>query len=205
MRAAIFGATAILAQCDLYLRVEAAQLVRLPNRLMRFDGNDERSFGGHPPAGTVDPALFNYLQDERLTNDARELFTYGKRYTSPNSIAVFTVGDVVYYASQQIAEASGLSFPPNVFHHANDYPLRNSVVLVPDYLPGQPLPARLSSMTLAHELGHMLLNSALHVADRLNLMGEGGGTLLTAQQCSRMRENRARFYGNQQIADPGQP
>lgn len=113
--------------------------------------------------------------------------------------------DLVYYASQQIAEASGLSFPPNAFHDEADYPLRNSVVLVPDYLPGAPLPVRLSATTLAHELGHMLLNSGLHVAGRLNLMGEGGGTGLTAEQWGRMRENLTRLYGDQQIADPGRP
>jgi hypothetical protein len=205
VRAAILNANAILAQCELSLSVEAAQLVRLPSQLMRFDGNDEASFGGHPPVGTADPALFNYLQGERLADDARELFAYGARHTSPNSIAVFTVGELVYYASQEITEASGLSFPPNVFHHEDDYPLRNSVVLAPHYLPEQPLPARISATTLAHELGHMLLNTGLHAADRRNLMGEARGTLLTAGQCDRMRENRARLYGAERIVDPGPP
>ena len=179
LRELVEGADSILAQCDLYLGVEAAQLIALPNRLLRFQANDESSFGGHPPPGTENPALFTYRQNERLTDDARELFAYGKSHTSPNTIGVFTVGTVVYFAARELIPAGGVSFPPNAFHHEDDYPLRNSVVLVPDYLPRQLLPARIRPDALAHELTHMLLNSGEHVADPSNLMGEGAGTLLT--------------------------
>ena len=205
LRELIEGADSILAQCDLYLRAEAAQIIILPNRLLRFQANDESSFGGHPPPGTENPALFTYRQNERLTDDARELFAYGKRHTSPNTIGVFTVGTVVYFAAQELTPAGGVSFPPNAFHHEDDYPLRNSVVLVPDYLPRQLLPARIRPDALAHELAHMLLNSGEHVADPSNLMGEGGGTLLTDAQCERMRENNELLFGAAELADPGPP
>ena len=203
IRNLMIGAGTILAQCAVDLRLEAAHVITLPNRLLQFQANDASSWGGHPPAGTPNPALFNYQQNERLTDDARELFAYGKQFTSPDAIAVFTVGAVVYYAAQEPAPAGGVSFPPNVFHHADDYPLRNSVVLVPDYLSGAPLPARIRPDALAHELGHMLLNSGQHVAEPSNLMGEMAGTLLTSEQCDRMREDRERLYGDREIADPG--
>lgn len=199
------GVDGILAQCDLYLRVEAAQLIALPNRLVRFQANDESSFGGHPPPGTENRELFTYQQDDRLTDDARELFAYAKRHTSPNTISVFTVGTVIYFAAQELTLAGGVSFPPIGFHHEDDYPLRNSVVLVPDYLPQQLLPFRMPPRPLAHELAHMLLNSGEHVADPTNLMGEGEGTLLTGPQCERMQDNNTLLFGVEEIADPGPP
>ena len=205
LRELIEGADRILAQCDLSLRAEAAQIIVLPNRLVRFQANDESSFGGHPPPGTENPELFTYRRNERLTDDARELFAYGKRHTSPNTIGVFTVGTVVYFAAQELTPAGGVSFPPNAFHHEDDYPLRNALVLVPDYLPRQLLPARIRPDALAHELAHMLLNSGEHVTVASNLMGEGGGTLLTNAQCERMRENNELLFGVAEIADPGPP
>ncbi len=205
LRESIEGADRILAQCDLYLRAEAAQIIVLPNRLVRFQANDESSFGGHPPSGTENPALFTYRQNERLTDDARELFAYGKRHTSPNTIGVFTVGTVVYFAAQEPTPAGGVSFPPNAFHREDDYPLRNSVVLVPEFPPRQLLLGRIRPDALAHELAHMLLNRGQHVADPGNLMGEGNGTLLTDEQCERMRENNELLFGVEEIADPGPP
>ena len=205
LRELVAGADSILAPCNLSLWAEAAQLVLLPNRLLRFQANDEASFGGHPPPGTENPELFTYLRNERLTEDARELFAYARRHTSPNTIAVVTVGSVVYFAAQELTPAGGVSFPPNAFHHADDYPLRNAVILVPNYLPRQLLPARIGPDTLAHELAHMLLNSGEHVADPGNLMGEGRGSVLTDGQCERMRANNERLFGIAEIADPGPP
>ena len=51
----------------------------------------------------------------------------------------------------------------------------------------------------------MLLNSGEHVADPSNLMGEGRGSMLTDEQCERMRENNERLFGIAAIADPGPP
>ena len=73
------------------------------------------------------------------------------------------------------------------------------------WLDRQLLLGRIRPDALAHELAHMLLNSGQHVADPGNLMGEGDGTLLTGEQCERMRENNELLFGVEEIADPGPP
>lgn len=77
---------------------------------------------------------------------------------------------------------------------------------MPDY--GEPgsLPAMLQASTLAHEIGHMLLNAGDHSPDPQNLMNGGGpGTLLTADQCASMQANLVRLFGEDSVADPGPP
>jgi hypothetical protein len=113
----------LLGQCQLGLQVEVAQLVLLPERLFNIVGNRKGSYGGHPPPEVGDPDRFSYDANERLTPATRELFAYGKRFTTPNAIAVFVVGDVEYYIGEQQVYAGGLSFPPNKYHHPDDYPI----------------------------------------------------------------------------------
>ena len=105
VRLALQGANAILLPCRIALRAEVAQVVVLPARLGRFEANLPSSYGGHPPANVVDQKLFNYEQGERLTADAEELLSYGKRFTEANTIAIFTVGNIVYFANQLPAGA----------------------------------------------------------------------------------------------------
>ena len=81
------GANDIFAQCDMHLELEVAQVIALPHWALDLQGNLKGSWGGHPPEGTSNPALFNYNENERLTREARLLFSYGKKYTSPNTIA----------------------------------------------------------------------------------------------------------------------
>lgn len=204
--ALIASTDGILAQCAIHLVVESAQVVVVPEDLLDFQGNEPGSYGGHPPAGTPDPELFNYQQNERLTADARELFAYGKLHSSANAIAAFTVRDIEYYAegSTQPTGAGGLSFPPNIYHDADDYPLRNSVLLVPSYGAPGDLPGIQGDNVLAHELGHMLLNTGLHESTPGNLMS-GQGTQLTGDQCDRMNANLLRLFGDEQVPDPGPP
>jgi len=185
----IHDANALLAQCNIHLELETTQVITLPDRLLQIQGNEEGSWGGHPPPEIEDPDLFNYEQNERLTDETRELFSYGKQYTSPNTIAVFTVEHITYYAERQLTAAGGLSFPPNVYHHEDDYPLRNSVLLVGEYAADGSLPIIEGEIALAHEIGHMLLNTGDHESDRLNLMSSLG-TALTPEQCERMLRNR---------------
>ena len=202
----IAGANVILAQCKLHLALETAQVVALPERLLRVQGNEVGSWGGHPPNGTENVELFNYRQNERLTADTRELFAYGKQNGSPNAIALFTVEHITYYAEQQLTGADSLSFPPNVYHHSDDYPLRNSVLLVEDIPPGSlPTVDEFTMYGLSHEIGHMLLNSGDHKRDRQNLMASLGGVTLTAEQCERMHHNLDWLYGNEAVPDPGPP
>lgn len=191
----------ILAPCGLHLAVEATQVIAVQGHLIPVQGNIRGSWGGHPPDSLGDPDYFMYHQNERLTGDAVELFGYGKRHTMPNAIAVFVVDDIEYYIGDQRTPAGGLSFPPVAFHHADDYPLRNSVLVAATGrdLGGLPLA---SGRVAAHELGHMLLNTGAHVGIG-NLMV--GGTLLTAEQCDRMHANRQWLFGDGAVPDPGPP
>ncbi len=206
INAMVIATNDILAQCKLHLVVEAAQVVVLPEDLMNFKGNEPGSYGGHPPADTPNPRLFNYQQNERLTEDALDVFGYGKRYTSRNTIAAFTVREIEYYSggSTTPTGAGGLSFPPNNHHAAEDYPMRNSVLLVPTYGAAGDLPTPVRDLVLAHELGHMLLNNGGHEADTTNLMS-GRGTDITDAQCATMNANLTWLYGDEAVPDPGPP
>lgn len=193
----------IFAQCNMHLEVETVQVISLPARLLEFDANDPQSFGGHPPPGTENPDLFDYNQNERLTPDARELFSYGKQVSSPNAISVFTVRKLVYYSNQMLSAAAGLSNPPNIYHHPDDYPYRNSVLLAPRYPSCGALHGALSARALGQEIGHMLLNTGGHVTDQGNLMNNG--TTLTPEQCARIEDNLGRLFGDTAVPDPGPP
>jgi hypothetical protein len=203
MRQIVADTSRILAQCDMHVDVEAAQVVSLPARLLDLEGNDEGSFGGHPPPGTPDPDRFDYEQHERLTPESLELFQYGKQHTSNNAIAAFTVEHIVYYANQQPEGAGGLSYPANIYHHPDDFPYRNSVLLVPTYGACGDLPSTPGTRTLAHEIGHMLLNTGGHAGAFNNLMVNG--TVLTAAQCETMHANLVRLFGDADVPDPGPP
>lgn len=193
----------VFAQCNMHLDVEAVQVISLPARLLQLQGNEEGSFGGHPPPGTPNPDLFDYEQNERLTAESLELFTYGKQFSSKNAISVFSVRELIYYSNQELSPAGGLSNPPNVYHHPDDYPYRNSVLVVPQYGVCGSLPGRVSAATLGQEIGHMLLNTGGHVTDPGNLMNNG--TKLTAEQCDRMSANLTRLFGDADVPDPGPP
>ncbi len=203
VRGIVTSTNAILAQCQMHVELETAQVVAIPGRLLDHQGNEEGSFGGHPPEGTPNPDLFDYQQNERLTAESMELFQYGKRHSSPNTISAFTVEHIIYYANQMLDQAGGLSYPANIYHHPDDYPYRNSVLLVPRYGACGALPGPAGNRTLAHEIGHMLLNSGGHAGDSLNLMQ--GGTQLTPTQCTTMASNLERLFGAAAVPDPGPP
>lgn len=203
MREIVYYTDMILAQCNMHVEVEAAQVIVLPARLLDIQGNEEGSFGGHPPEGTPNPDLFDYDQNERLTAESLELFRHGKGYTSKNTIDAYTVDHIVYYANQVLDEAGGLSYPPNIYHHVDDYPYRNAVLLVPTYGACGDLPGTPGSRTLAHEIGHMLLNTGGHDGAPNNLMVNG--TILTAAQCATMATNLEALFGDAEVPDPGPP
>ena len=189
----------ILGQCGLGLSLEVLQVIRVPGHLLEVQGNHRGSWGGHPPDTVQHADRFMYDQDERLTAEARELFDWGKQHTSPNAIAAFTVGGIEYYIGDERTGAGGLAFPPVVYHHADDYPLRNSVLL--RRTPGSL--ADVAGFVLAHEVGHMLLNTGQHAGEAGTLMV--GGTRLTPAQCDLMRANLAGLYGDEAVPDPGRP
>lgn len=203
MRQIVANTDAILAQCTMHVEVEVAQVIALPARLLDIQGNEEGSFGGHPPPGTPDPDLFDYEQNERLTAESRELFEYGKAHSSKNTIDAYTIDHIVYYANQKLDEAGGLSYPPNIYHHVDDYPYRNAVLLVPEYGACGDLPGVPETRTLAHEIGHMLLNTGGHNGAFNNLMVNG--TVLTDAQCATMAANLDALFGEAEVPDPGPP
>lgn len=203
IREFLYWTSETLAQCEMHVEVETAQVIAIPAHLLDHQGNEEGSFGGHPPEGTPNPDLFDYQQNERLTADSRELFTYGKQHTSKNTIAAFTVSNIVYYANQQRDAAGGLSYPPNIYHHPDDYPYRNSVLLVPTYGACGELPGTVERRMLAHEIGHMLLNTGGHAGDDDNLLVNGA--VLTPEQCATMHANLDALFGDAEVPDPGPP
>ena len=205
VRGLLADAAEVLAPCGLSPTIETAQVIVLPADLFRFQGNERGSLGGHPPPGVAEPEQFNYERDEALTEEARLLFSYGKTDTAPNTIAVYTVERVAYWIGDERVPAGGLSFPPNLFHRVEDYPLRNSVVISATHPLGGRLPQAFAPDALAHELAHMLLNTGLHIAAPSNLMSEFGGTSLTEEQCRRMRQNLRLLFGEDAVPDPGPP
>lgn len=194
----------IFAQCGMHLEVEAVQVIALPSRLLvGLQANESTSFGGHPPPGTPNPDLFDYQQNERLTAESVELFGYGKQFSSKNAISVFTVDSIIYYSNQMLSVPGGLSNPPNIYHHPDDYPHRNSVLVVPDYGVCGSLPGPMAAPTLGQEIGHMLLNTGGHTTINRNLMNNG--TQVTPEQCQLMNVNLPRLFGDAEVPDPGPP
>lgn len=197
--ATVARASEILGACGLHLAVEAAGVVRVPQRLLVVAANERGSWGGHPPVPAEEADAFMYEEDERLTDEARELFGSVRDRLPDNAIAAFVVRDFEYWIGEQMESATGLSFPPVIYHAEGDYPHRNSVLLrSPATLPAEP-PGRL----YAHEIGHMLLNTGAHIGPLENLMRNGEA--LTEAQCATMRANLARLYGAARVVDPGPP
>lgn len=193
----------IFAQCQMHFEVEAVQVISLPARLLELQANEPNSFGGHPPPGTPNPDLFDYNQHERLTAESVELFAYGKQFSSKNAISVFALPELIYYSNQELSPAGGLSNPPNIYHHPDDYPYRNSVLVVPQYGACGSLHGRMAPSTLGQEIGHMLLNTGGHVDTRGNLMNDG--TKLTVEQCDKMAANLTALFDEAEVPDPGPP
>lgn len=200
-----FANREVFAQCGIHVRLERAGVVALPKRLLSIRGNEEGSWGGHPPPGVEDSLGFLYDEEERLTADTRDLFGFGKLHTSPNTITAFTVDHITYFIGHDEVDAGGLSFPPVVYHHADDFPMRNSVLVIGGRRPAGGVPDAVSGHVLAHELAHMLLNSPLHGGEAGSLMGPAGGTGLDAEECARMRENNEALFGDTLVPDPGRP
>jgi hypothetical protein len=120
-----------------------------------------------------------------------------------NALSVFFVEGIAYNTGNESLFVDGLSFSPNLYHHPDDYPLRNSVLVRDPFAMG----AETAAYVTAHEIGHMLLNTALHVNDLQNLMNTWGNVsnLLTASQCDRMSEVLSWLYGEEAVPDPGPP
>lgn len=193
-------AAAILAACELGLRVQAAAVVSAPAELLDVEGNEEGAWGGMAPEGEPDPDAFNHALNERLSPEPRALFEHARTSLSPGAIAIVVVDSITYWAGGEARLAGGLSFPPVVYHHEDDHPTRNGVLVAASYPGPGALPTRVNGLTIAHELGHMLLDTAQHSGPEDGLMQAGDA--LTAEQCATMRETAAGIYGDATDADP---
>jgi len=197
----------ILAACDLGLELIAAEVIAVPTSMQTFEGNAADSWGGQAPADEADPDSFNYARDERLAEEPRALFAV-RDALPPGALAIFVVDDIIYQAAQIPTAAGGLSYAPIVFHHADDFPLRNAVLAAGAYPGLGEIPAAVNGRTIAHELSHMLLNTGVHVSEENEGANDNlmlGGEQLVEGQCAIMRDNIASLYGVDPIVDPLAP
>lgn len=193
-------AATVLAACDLGLRVRAAEVTSAPAELLDVEGNAVGAWGGLAPADEEDADAFNHALNERLAPEPRRLFEHARTALPAGAIAIVVVDSITYWAGGEERGAGGLSFPPVVYHHEDDHPTRNGVLIAASYgAPGE-LPGRINGITVAHELGHMLLDTAQHTGPEDGLMQ--AGTALTEKQCAAMREAAAGIYGDAPVADP---
>lgn len=195
-------AATLLAPCALALRLETAQVVAAPPSLLDVEGNDPEAWGGTAPEGHEDPDAFNYALDERLAPEPTALFGYARNVLSPGAIAIVVVDRIVFWAAGSSEVVGGLAYPPVVYHHEDDHPERNGVLIAASYAGPGALPGRINGRTVAHELGHMLLDTAQHSSDDDNLMK--AGTALTEEQCAQMRQAAGEIYGLDPVVDPRQ-
>ena len=137
-----------------------------------------------------------------LPTALQRLFSYGKQFTAPNTIAVFVVEQISISYLGSSFNYDGVAFPPRYFHQVADYPQRNSVLLLGRYPTPGSLPD-VRNVTLGHEITHMLLNRGGHQGASDNLLQAGRD--LTLEQCNTLLEVNSRLYGEEEIPDPGPP
>jgi hypothetical protein len=199
VRDALAETSDVLAGCGLWLDVETSQVTTLPASLFAFEGNAEGAWGGLAPEGE-DPDAFNYALDERLSEEPLALFGYARASLSPGTIAIVVVDQIDFHAAGELRSVGGLSFPPVVYHHEDDHPTRNAVAVAATYNVLGGLPQRINGLTIAHELGHMLLDTAQHEGPDGNFMR--AGNQVTAAQCDSMRLAAETTFGAMPLADP---
>jgi len=198
----------IYATCDIGLDFVAAEVIAVPEAMQTIEGNVTDSWGGRAPPGHSDPDSFNHARGERLAEEPRALFAMRSEGLADGVLAIFVVDDILYHAAQVPTPAGGLSFAPIVFHHPDDFPLRNAVLAAGAYGGLGQIPSRVNGRTIAHELGHMLLNTGTHenednagAPEALMLEGD----VLVEGECQTMRDNIAWLYGDAPVIDPLDP
>ncbi|MBM4361071.1 MAG: hypothetical protein FJ104_00200 [Deltaproteobacteria bacterium] len=150
-----------------------------------------------PSAVPPDPA--------ELDAEVGALLRHARRGLPDRAITVVTVDRIEAYAAGELTVAGALAFTPTLYHHPDDFPARNGVLVGSVYRRCGAVPGRPSPRAVAHELGHMALDVNHHEEDTDNLMSRMLGRELTAEQCERMRQRIALLYGDAPLADPGPP
>lgn len=194
----------VFAACGLALEVDWAKVIAVPESRLLVEGNLPGAWGGEAPAGE-DPDAFNYALGERLPDPIRELFAFARLGAADRTIAVVVVDEIRYWVAGELARAGGLSYPPVVYHHRDDFPARNGVFVATGYSQCGGLPIFPHPRVVAHELGHMLLDTGQHRAEDDALMSPMLGSSLTESECRTMRTELERLYGESPLVDPGPP
>lgn len=194
----------VLVPCGITLTVGLAEVIAVPATRLSIVGNHAESWGGAAPEGE-DPDAFNYALGERIPAPVAELFSFARRGAPDAAIAVLFVDEIHYWTDRTLARAGGLSYPPVVYHQAEDFPVRNTVLIASGYGQCGGLPILPHPRVVAHELGHMLLDTGQHASDSEDLMSPMLGTAIAPEACERMRGNLVRLYGDPAVIDPGAP
>jgi hypothetical protein len=194
-------ADTMLAACGVGLEVAGVAALRAPAPLSVL-ANEPGAWGGEAPEGQ-DADAFQHALGERIPSEARAWLEAARAPFSPGTIVGLVVDEVRYSRAGVETVAGGFAYAPVAYHHEDDVPTRNAVLLAGVYpsacgaLPLAP-PGRL----FAHELGHMLLDTGAHEPDADNLMGAVGAEL-TPEQCQRVRDALTRgVFGEPPIVDP---
>lgn len=198
----------IYEACDIGFDLLAAEVLVVPESMQTIVGNATDSWGGEAPPGEDDPDAFNHARGERLADDPRALFSLRSEGLHDGALGIFVVDDIVYHAAQEPTPASGLSFAPVVFHHPDDFPLRNAVLVASAHGGLGQIPSRINGRTVAHELAHMLLDTGTHDSEHNGGDSDAlmlGGDVLFEGECQIMRDNIARLYGDDPVIDPLDP
>mgnify|MGYP001552371548 CR=1 FL=1 len=191
---------AVFAQCEVDVEVQRVQLAAAPSLIVQ--ANAAGSAGGIAPPG-VDAAKFNYEAGERLTPEVKKLFEFSRAGLRENVISIVVLDRIDTFVAGEKSVAGALSFPPLAYHHTQDFPARNGVLLGAAYIGCGGLPSLPAPRVVAHELGHMVLNGAQHDDDANNLMSKVAGPTLRPEQCALLRENLTRISGAHPLIDPG--
>jgi hypothetical protein len=192
-----------LSVCQLGVSLERSEVWSAPPASLDLTVTRPSSWAGLSPAGEPDPDGFNHAQGDRLPDELAALLGTVRGDLDAGVVLVVVAREVAYFTNGTRKTAGGASLPPVIFHHPDDFPLRNAVFAATTRPGCDALPVPPTPRLIAHELGHMLLDTGTHDSDPDNLMHDLRGPSLRPEQCARMRENVHRLFGPAPLLDPG--
>lgn len=165
----------VLSQCGVELDVVRAELVAVPSSDLIVTASEPSEGAG-----------------ERLTPQVKRLLLFARRGLPDDTLAVVAVDQINYSVDQRPSVAGGLSFPSLAYTHPDDFPAHLGVLVGTAYGQCGQVPEPPAERTVAHELGHMLLNLPEHDDGAANLMSRMLGPELRAEQCQGIRDQLER-------------
>ena len=192
-----------LSPCGLSFRTVRAEVWSVRPDALDLEVTRPTSWAGAAPPGEKDADAFNHAQNDQLPLPLAELIDRLRADLEPGVLSVVVAREVAYWSNGVRHTAGGASLPPLVFHQAEDFPERNTVFAATIRSGCEDLPVPPTPRLVAHELGHMLLDTAQHDLDPQNLMHDLRGPVLRPEQCAKMAVNVPRLYGAAPLVDPG--